>query len=88
MYEHINKHVYLLINKLFGYELFGYKLALNCRDFSLFISDFSGPRNIAQMFFVLTKSYLPVITSDRSERSSYQQSYMGNLDNIQTALNP
>ena len=29
-----------------------------------------------------------VIMSERSERSSYQQSYIGHLDDIQTALKP
>ena len=30
----------------------------------------------------------PIITSEQSERSSYYQSYMGRLDDIQTALKP
>ena len=37
----------------------------------------------------LYKSFLKkvsIITSERSERSAYQQSYMGRLDDIQTAL--
>ena len=33
-------------------------------------------------------SIVQFVTSERSERSSYLQSYMGRLDDIQTALKP
>ena len=32
--------------------------------------------------------FIELITRERSKRSSYQQSYMGRLDDIQTALKP
>ena len=48
----------------------------------------SPPPTVRISISIMDKNCTLIITSERNERSSYQQSYMGHLGDIQTALKP